>query len=113
VLLILPVSAAFAFEGRVIDKRTGAAVANAEITIVGLTGSVKSDADGRFTWKPDPKAPFIIIVILADGRVARPIPVDKLEAVGVLTVNIEAAVTDEVTVAAGIAPSIEAAPARR
>ncbi len=35
---------------------------------------------------------------------------DKLEATGVLTVAIEAAVTDEVTVAAGIAPSIEAAP---
>ncbi len=97
-------------EGRVLDKRTGAAVANAEVTIVGLTGSARTDADGRFTWKPDPKPPFVILVMLSDGRVARPISVDKLEAVGVLTVTIEAAVTDEVTVAAGVAPSIEAAP---
>ena len=71
-LMVLP-STALALEGRVVDKRTGVAVANAEVTILGQTGSVKTDADGRFSWKPDPKAPFVILVILADGKVARPI----------------------------------------
>lgn len=109
ILLASPVSA-LALEGRVIDKRSGTAVANAEVTILGLTGSVKTDADGRFSWKPDPKTPFVLLVILPDGKVARPVEVSTLEAVGVLTVIIEATVTEEVTVAAGVAPGIEAAP---
>lgn len=109
-ILSLSVAAtAWAMDGRVVDKRSGAAVAGAEVIIVGLTGSTKTDADGRFTWKPDPRPPFTILVILPDGRVSKPVRVDKLEAVGVLTVPVEAAVSEEVVVA-GVAPSIEAAP---
>jgi len=102
--------AAVALEGRVVDQRTGAPIAGAEITIVGMSGSVKTDADGRFSWKPDPKPPFLLLVILPGGVVAKPVQVDKLEAVGILTVTVEAAVSEEVTVAAGVAPSIETAP---
>lgn len=102
--------AAFAFEGRVVDHRTGAAIAGAQITIVGLQGSVRTDADGRFSWKPDPRPPFVILVMLPGGVVAKPIQVDTLDAVGVLNVRVEAAVSEEVTVAAGVAPSIETAP---
>ncbi len=99
-----------ALEGRVVDARTGLAIAGAEVTIAGLTGVVKTDADGRFSWKPDPKPPFLIIVILPDGRVARPVSVDRLDPAAVLTVMVEAAVTEEVTVTSGVAPSIDAAP---
>jgi hemoglobin/transferrin/lactoferrin receptor protein len=103
-------AAAQALEGRVVDGRTGRPMPNAEITIAGLTGSVKTDADGRFSWKPDPTPPFLIIVIMPDGRVARPVAVARLDPAAVLTVTVEAAVSEEVTVASGVAPSIDAAP---
>jgi hypothetical protein len=103
-------AAAEALEGRVVDGRTGRAIANAEVTIAGLTGVVKTDADGRFSWKPDPTPPFVIIVIMSDGRVAKPIAVERLDPAAVLTVTVEAAVSEQVTVASGVAPSIDAAP---
>ena len=102
--------AAAAFEGRLVDARTGAPVAGAEVTIVGLAGSARSDADGRFTWRPDPRPPFTVLIVLADGRVAKPIYVETADWSAVLTLRVEAAVTEEVTVAAGVAPSIDAAP---
>lgn len=102
--------AAVPFDGRLVDARTGAPVAGAEVTIVGLTGSARSDADGRFTWRPDPRPPFTVLIVLADGRVAKPIYVETADWSAVLTLVVEAAVTEEVTVVAGVAPSIDSAP---
>ncbi len=102
--------AAAAFEGRLVDARTGVPVVGAEVTIVGLAGSARSDADGRFTWRPDPRPPFTVLVVLADGRVAKPIYVETADWSAMLALSIEAAVTEEVNVAAGVAPSIDAAP---
>jgi outer membrane receptor protein involved in Fe transport len=99
-----------ALEGRVIDSRTKQPIAGAEVTIAGLMGSVKTDADGRFTWRPDPTPPFLIIVILPDGRVGRPVSVKAVDPAAILTVTVEAAVTEEVTVTSGVAPSIDATP---
>ncbi len=109
VLAFLATEAA-AFEGRLVDARTGAPVAGAEVNIVGQTGSVRSDADGRFTWRPDPRPPFTVLIILADGRVARPVHVETADWSTVLTLLVESAFTEEVNVAAGVAPSIDAAP---
>lgn len=103
-------SAAFALDGRVIDKRTGLPVAGAQVMIVGLEGSVKTDADGRFSFKPDPTAPFEVLVILPDGKLTRPVFVKSVDAAAVLTITIEPAVNEEVTVTAGVAPSIDTAP---
>jgi iron complex outermembrane receptor protein len=103
-------NAAFALEGRLVDKRTGQPIAGAEVMIVGLEGSVKTDADGRFTWKPDPTPPFEVLVILPGGRLTRPAFVKSLDAAAVLTINVEPAVNEEVTVTAGLAPSIDTAP---
>jgi hemoglobin/transferrin/lactoferrin receptor protein len=108
-LLALP-AAAEALEGRVVDARTRQPIAGAEVTIAGLMGSVKTDADGRFTWRPDPTPPFLVIVILPDGRVGRPISVNAVDPAAVLTVAVEAAVTEEVTVTSGVAPSIDTTP---
>lgn len=102
--------AAVPFDGRLVDARTGAPVAGAEVTIVGLTGSARSDADGRFTWRPDPRPPFTVLVVLADGRVAKPIYVETADWSAVLTLVVESAVTEEVTVVAGVAPSIDSSP---
>jgi hemoglobin/transferrin/lactoferrin receptor protein len=108
-ILLSFAAAAEALEGRVVDGRSGAPVAGAEVTIVGLTGSVKTDADGRFTWKPDPKPPFVVVVVLPGGQLAKPIFVEKLDAAAVLMLKVDAAFTEEVTVS-GVAPSIDAAP---
>jgi hemoglobin/transferrin/lactoferrin receptor protein len=108
-VLLSCAAAAEAFEGRVVDGRSGNAVAGAEVTIVGLTGSVRTDADGRFSWRPDPNPPFVVVVILPGGQLAKPIFVDKLDAAAVLLLKVDAAFTEEVTVS-GVAPSIDASP---
>src|SRR5687767_10695139 len=110
-LLATTASTAFALSGRVTDKRTGQAVAGAEVMIVGLPGAVKTDAEGRFTWTPDPVAPFEVLVVLPDGKLTRPAFIKSLEAGADLTITIEPAVNEEVTVTAGLAPSIDTAPA--
>jgi len=110
VTLLTIVSPAFALDGRLVDKRTGTPVAGAEVMIVGLTGSVKTDADGRFSWKPDPVAPFEVLVLLPNGTLTRPARVTSLDAAAVLTISIEPVVNEEVTVTSGLAPSIDAAP---
>ena len=110
-VLAATVNTAFALEGRLVDKRTGRPIAGAEVMIVGLEGSVKTDADGRFSWKPDPTPPFEVLVVLPGGKVTRPVFVKSVDAAAVLTINIEPAVNEEVTVTAGLAPSIDTAPA--
>lgn len=109
-VLAATATAAFALNGRLVDKRTGMPVVGAEVLIVGLTGSVKTDADGRFSWTPDPAAPFELLVVLPGGKLTRPVFVKSVDAAAVLTISIESAVNEEVTVTAGLAPSIDTAP---
>lgn len=106
---VLGASVAEATEGRLIDKKTGAPVAHAEVIVVGSTGSVRTDADGRFTLKPDPSGPFELLVILAGGKMAKPIRIDHLEATGILTISLES-VVDASLIVSGVAPSIDASP---
>ena len=99
--------AAEAMEGRVIDSRTGSPVAGAEVTVVGPR--FRPD---RCRWqvqlKPDPKPPFVILVVLPGGRLAKPIYIEKLDAAAVLMLKVDRR-TEEVTVS-GVAPSIDATP---
>ena len=69
---LLPISAE-AFEGRAIDRLTGRPIAGATIAIAGLAGTVTTDADGKFTWAPDPPLPFDVLVILPGGGLAKPV----------------------------------------
>lgn len=110
VLLVATAASAFALDGRLIDKRTGNPIAGAEVMIVGMTGSVKTDADGRFSWKPNPAPPFDVLVILPGGKVTRPTRVTTMDWAAVLVITVEPAVSEDVTVTAGVAPSIDAAP---
>ena len=109
VLLLLPASPALAFKGRLIDERSGRPIANAEVSVIGMTGSVRTDAGGRFTWKPDPKPPFEILVVLPGGALARPVLVESIEAEEI-TLRVDVALAEQVTVS-GAAPSIDASPA--
>jgi outer membrane receptor protein involved in Fe transport len=106
--LLAAAAPALALDGRVIDDRTGKPVANVEVTILGRPGVVYTNADGRFTWKPDPVPPFEIMVILPGERFTKPFLVERLPPDGLLEVRISPLVDETVTVTAGAAPDIEA-----
>ena len=106
----LAATPALAMEGRVINKATGKPVANAEVFIVGQAGGTRTDADGRFTWAPTPTPPFQVLVVLPGGRMAKPVLVESLGRTGVVTIQLEAALTESVSVS-GAAPSIDVTPA--
>ena len=94
--------------GRVVDEKTSAPIAGATVTIGGVPGSVKTDADGRFTIEPSPTPPFQVIVVLANGTVARPVRVTSTDDPATITVN---ALADESVTVVGAAPSVDASPA--
>ncbi len=106
--LLLTGTAAYATEGRVIDERTGQPLSKVEVTILGRTGAVYTDADGRFTWKPDLTPPFEVLVILAGERFTKPVLVESIPPDGILEIRISPLVDETVTVTAGTAPDIEA-----
>ncbi len=99
-----------ALEGRIVDKESGRAVADAEVAILGRVGSVRSDADGRFAWTPEPRPPFELLVVLPGGAYVKPILVRTVPA-GLLLLEITPALEESVMVVAGSAPALEAAPA--
>ena len=107
-LLVLCSNAALAFEGRVVTA-LGDPVAGAEVTVLGRTGTARTDADGRFTWAPNPSPPFEILVIAPGGVYMKPVLVERLDA-GPLQVTVEPIVNEVVTVS-GSAGSIETTPA--
>ena len=105
--VFVPVAAAQTpdrFEGRLVLADSEVAVAGASISIVGVTGSARTDAEGRFTWAPVPQVPFQVIVVLSGGQVVRPVTVDALQD-GTTTIRISA-LSDEAVTVLGAAPSI-------
>src|SRR5918993_130729 len=96
-------------EGRVILADGEVPLAGASISIVGVTGTARTDADGRFTWAPVPPVPFHVIVVLAGGQVVRPMTVDALQP-GTTTIRITA-LRDEAVTVLGAAPSVNTSPA--
>jgi outer membrane receptor protein involved in Fe transport len=111
ILLLLPARGLWALEGRVVLADTGEPVANAEVTILGRTGAALTDADGRFTLKPDPAVPFEILVILPGERYMKPYLVESIPAEEPLVVRVSPLVEESITVTAGAAPDIDSAPA--
>ena len=99
--------AADAFEGRIVDAQ-GRPIAGAEITILGRAGESRTNADGRFTWIPDPPTPFEVLVIAPGGLYMKPILVEHLPG-GVLELTVAPLVNEVVTVS-GSAASIETSP---
>jgi outer membrane receptor protein involved in Fe transport len=105
-LVLLAAGSAHAAQaGLLVDDRTGLPIAGARITVVGHLGGARSDANGRFELDV-PRPPFVVVVILADGRVARPIDVRDD---GELLLRAEPAVSEAVTVS-GVAPGVDRAP---
>ena len=109
-LFFLSAAAASAFEGRVVLP-SGAPVVGAEVSILGWTGTQRTDADGRFRWQPSPAPPFEVLVVLPGGRYMKPFPVAALPESGPVVISVQPLVEEAVTVTAGAAPAIESAPA--
>lgn len=97
------------FTGRVVHSGSGKPVPGAVITVPGVPGTTRTDANGQFTWEAPPAPPFQIIVVLPGGHVARPVDVTRLDS-GVVSIPVDALADESVTVV-GAAPSIVAAPA--
>ena len=95
--------------GRVVQSGSGKPVPGALVTLPGLPGTAKTDANGEFTWSAPPAPPFQVIVVLPGGHVARPVDVKTLSG-EVLSIAVDALANESVTVV-GAAPSIVAAPA--
>ncbi len=91
-------------------KDRGLPVADAEVSVLGRPGHVLSGADGRFLLVPSPRPPFEILVALPGGRYARRVRFEALPAEG-LTVEVEWAIDETVTVTAEGAPGLEGPPA--
>jgi len=92
-------------------EATGAPIAGAEVSVLGLTGVLRTDTDGRFLWLPDPAAPFEVLIILPGGQYMKPFLVTSVPAGGLVTIPVRPLVEESVTVTAGAAPSIESPPA--
>ena len=113
-LLLLAIASAAAaqtttrFEGRLVREDTGAPVAGATLSIVGVSGSVRTDEDGRFIWAPTPAVPFQMIVILPRGQVLRPVLVESVEEV-TTTIRV-GGLADEAVTVLGAAPSVNTPP---
>ena len=103
-------AAALALDGRVVLKGAGTPVPDAEVSIVGRPGSVRTDGAGRFTWRPSPGPPFDVLVMLRGGHYVPIIRVETLPT-GPLTLEVAWTRSEAVTVTAGIAPGLEGAPA--
>jgi outer membrane receptor protein involved in Fe transport len=97
------------FEAQVVGP-DGKPLAGCEVSILGRSGVVRTDAAGRFAWRPDPPTPFDVLVVVAGGRVMKPLRVESLPDGQVLRLAV-AALEESVTVTAGAAPGIEGSPA--
>ena len=93
--------------GVVVDARTRSPIAGAEVTIVDVHASARTDREGRFRLITTvPSTPVTVVVILPGGRVARPIRVDEWPKRGDVVLAIEPALRETITVT-GIAPGID------
>lgn len=101
---------AAALEGRVVAKGSGQPIADAEVAILGRTGSARTDGEGRFRWTPDPRPPFEVLIVLPGGGYAKPILVSELSESGLL-LEVSPTLEESIMVVAGTAPSVDAAPA--
>jgi len=107
-LFVLSAAPTFALTGRVVNP-DGTPVAGAEISILGRPGTATTDADGRFTWSPDPPVPFEVLVVAPGGLFMKPILVERLDPDAPLVLTVESLVSERVIVS-GAAPDIEATP---
>jgi outer membrane receptor protein involved in Fe transport len=90
----------------------GQPAVDAQVLVLGLTGSARTGADGRFTWLPEPRPPFQLLAILQGGVYTQPVLVEALPPDGSpLVVTVQLALAEMVTVEAGSTPHTDSPPA--
>ena len=104
--LLIAAAPARAFVGQVIDARRRTPIANAEVTVVGHRGSVRTGPDGKFEWPQRAAPPLVFVVILQDGVVCRPIQFATLDEASVVMLVVQGAIAESMDVS-GTAPDIE------
>ena len=108
---LLAPGVAGAFEARV-DLPDGAPAVDARVLILGQTGAARTGADGRFSWAPEPRPPFQVLVVLPGEVYTQPILVENLPRdASLLVLTVSLAAEETVTVEAGASPHTEAPPA--
>jgi hemoglobin/transferrin/lactoferrin receptor protein len=104
---LLSLLAAAGAPARALEARVtlpdGRPVAGATVSVIGLPGAARTGADGRFSWVPDPPLPFLLLVILEDGRALAPLPVERLDPGAPIAVTVDPSRIETVTVLAGAA----------
>ncbi|HEX6099862.1 MAG TPA: TonB-dependent receptor [Thermoanaerobaculia bacterium] len=95
-----------AFDGRLLDK-DGAPLGGVQVTVAGRTGTVRTDADGRFRILPDPALPATLIIVGTRGEIYPPLVVESASG----ELRVEEAFQESVTVTSGATPNIDAPPA--
>lgn len=105
---LLPAAAAAALEARLLLP-DGTPAAGFQVAIMGHPGSVVTDTAGVFRVFPDPPLPFVLLATSPAGEVHPPLEVQEAPAGAEL--QLPATFRESVTVAAGVAPTIEAPPA--
>jgi outer membrane receptor protein involved in Fe transport len=108
--ILVGTAPAFGLEGRVVRRDGGAPVPDAEVSIVGRPGSVRTDGEGQFVWTPAPAPPFDVLVMLPGGHFVPVIRVLALPA-GPLSLEVAWTLSEEITVTGGVASGLESAPA--
>ncbi len=107
-LLLVPALAG-AVEG-VLVHPDGTPAAGHQVSVVGLAGSVTTDAEGRFRIVPDPPVPFRLVATSPGGQVSAPMVFESLSG-ETLQAAIPTSFQDSVTVTSGVAPGLETPPA--
>jgi iron complex outermembrane receptor protein len=100
-----------AFEA-IVHLPDGRPAADARVLLLGQTGGARTGPDGRFSWVPEPRPPFQVLVVLPGDVYTTPMLVEQLPGDGnPLVLTVQLAARETVTVEAGVSPHTEAPPA--
>lgn len=109
--LIAGAEPVLAFEA-VVLLPDGHPAVDARVLLLGLPGAARTGPDGRFSWVPEPRPPFQVLVVLQGDVYTAPLVVEKVPADGApLVLTVLLAARETVTVEAGASPHTEAPPA--
>jgi iron complex outermembrane receptor protein len=106
---LLASTGAWGLELRIVTPE-GEPMAGARVKLVGGSGTLVADGDGRCAVTPDPEPPFVLFVARSDGVALKPVTVTSVPDAGPLEVVVEPS-GETVTVVSGAVPDLEVPPA--